>query len=259
METTTVNNRRLNMKIANVWALACAAVLGFMAGSVLAVDNTGTGGVIMYTDANGSNAVANPPYIGGYVIHTFTNSGTLNIPLAASADVLVVAGGGAGGAHSGGGGGAGGVIYSNAFPVVADSNYTVSVGTGGVAKAYSGSFTPSNGGSSSFGTLSVLGGGGGAGRDYGPVGATGGSGGGGSSDKGPGNGTAGQGSNGASGYQIDPNYCGGGGGGKGSTGSAGTAAGGGNGGTGAQYTQFAVAGSPAGWFGGGGGGGTPAC
>ena len=66
-------------------------------------DNTGTGGTIMYTDSNGLNPVASPPYVGGYVVHKFTSSGTLIIPVPASADVLVVAGGGAGGAHSGGG------------------------------------------------------------------------------------------------------------------------------------------------------------
>ena len=53
--------------------------------------NTGTGGTITYTDSNGANPRSWPPYAGGYVVHTFTSSGTLNIPVPASADVLVVA------------------------------------------------------------------------------------------------------------------------------------------------------------------------
>ena len=73
--------------------------------AVQAADNTGTGGTITYTDANGSNAVVSPPYIPGYVIHTFTNGGTYGNSYAVSADVLVVAGGGGGGMRHGGGGG----------------------------------------------------------------------------------------------------------------------------------------------------------
>ena len=55
-------------------------------------DNTGSGGTIVYTDTNGLNPVALPPYLGGYVVHKFTVSGTLTIPSATNADVLVVAG-----------------------------------------------------------------------------------------------------------------------------------------------------------------------
>ena len=67
--------------------------------------NSGTGGVITYTDTNGLNPVASPPYIGGYVVHTFTNTGssTLSIPINVTGSVLVVAGGGGGGFGSGGG------------------------------------------------------------------------------------------------------------------------------------------------------------
>jgi len=65
-------------------ALACMALAFITAGTSMAADNTGSGGVITYTDSNGLNPVASPPYAGGYVVHTFTNSGTLNIPLAAT-------------------------------------------------------------------------------------------------------------------------------------------------------------------------------
>jgi hypothetical protein len=232
METTTVNNRRLNMKIANVWALACAAVLGFMAGSVQAVDNTGTGGTITYTDANGSNAVANPPYIGGYVVHTFTNSGTYSNSYAASAEVLVVGGGGGGGgaaAYYGASGGAGGLIYSNAFSIAANSNYTVTVGSGG-ARATVNNFGES-GSNSVFGSLIALGGGG-AGHTTTP-GKNGGSGGGSHQGTGgtglqPGSASGGYGNNGGG------VIAGAGGGGAGGVGSSSTTYG--PGGTGMQYS-----------------------
>jgi hypothetical protein len=60
---------------------------------------------------------------GGYIIHTFTNVGTVNFTLTScplQGSVFVVAGGGAGGAGSGAGG-AGGLIY---IP-----NYTMPTGT----------------------------------------------------------------------------------------------------------------------------------
>jgi hypothetical protein len=78
----------MNMK--KLVALACMALAFITAGTSMADDNTGSGGTITYTDSNGSNAVASPPYIGGYVVHTFTNSGTLNIPVPASANVREV-------------------------------------------------------------------------------------------------------------------------------------------------------------------------
>jgi alpha-L-fucosidase len=66
METTTVNNRRLNMKIANVWALACMALAFITAGTSMAADNTGSGGTITYTDSNGANPRPTTPYDPGY-------------------------------------------------------------------------------------------------------------------------------------------------------------------------------------------------
>jgi hypothetical protein len=77
----------MNMK--KIMTLACMALALFTAGTSMADDNTGSGGVIMYTDSNGLNPT-NTPYAGGYVVHTFTSSDTLNIPVPASADVLVV-------------------------------------------------------------------------------------------------------------------------------------------------------------------------
>ena len=101
----------------------------------LAVNGTITylyDGTITYTDANGLNPI-NTPIVGGYVVHTFTSSGTLAIPVAVSADVLVVAGGGGGGSApggwEGGGGGAGGYLQENV--ALSAQSYTITVGAGG--------------------------------------------------------------------------------------------------------------------------------
>jgi hypothetical protein len=196
--------------------------------------NTGSGGTITYTDSNGANPRPTTPYDPGYVVHTFTSSGTLNIPVPASADVLVVAGGGGGsGAHSGygAGGGAGGLIYSNAFSIAANSDYTVTVGGGGA-----GGNTGVNGANSVFGSLIALGGGG-AGYSTTP-GANGGSGGGchqgtGGTGLQPGSSSGGYGNNGGG------VVAGGGGGGAGGVGSSSIAYG--PGGIGMEYSISGVA------------------
>jgi hypothetical protein len=214
--------------------------------------NTGTGGVIMYTDSNGSNAVANPPYIGGYVIHTFTNSGTLNIPVPASADVLVVAGGGAGGTTIAGGGGGGGLLYTNLFSITASSNYSVVVGVGGVnanVAGASGWIQGGSGSNSQFGTaLIAYGGGGGGGWESGN-GIQGGSGGGGAnSGAGGANSPSGQGYPGRASVGGAPA---GGGGGASSQGSIPTT---GQSGTGGAGLPYGISGLSIYYAGGGGGG-----
>lgn len=250
------------------------------AGRAGAQGNTGTGGTITYLDASGLNPRSSPPYDDGYVVHKFTNSGSLTIPVAATnASLLVVGGGGGGGGggNGGGGGGAGGLIYYGpesprlgaSYPILAGTNYTVIVGSGGaggvdvVGTASSGG----NGNNSSFGfsggTLTALGGGGGGGNAGGSqpqAGKNGGSGGGGaytnSSVMSPGSATQPGSSSGGYGNSGGTNgYCGGGGG----AGSVGSAA---NGGTGLLYTisgsaQFyAGGGSGAGGTGGSGVGGS---
>ena len=72
-------------------SLLCLALVIF--GSSALADNTGLGGTITYTDPTGNNPVSSPPYVGGYVVHTFTTSGSLTLPVAVNASVLVVAGG----------------------------------------------------------------------------------------------------------------------------------------------------------------------
>jgi hypothetical protein len=226
---------------------------------VIPPGNTGSGGTITYTDSNGLNPVALTPYIGGYVVHTFTNSGAYFNSSAVSADVLVVAGGGGGGASFGGGGGAGGLIYSNGYTVVGGSNYTVTVGAGGAGGVARIDGVGFDGKKSSLGSLVAYGGGGG-GAQWTYAGRGGGSGGG-SSYIFPSGGSAtnsgSQGHNGGRGLNASGNYGGGGGGGAGTVGTNGTSNSQGHGGQGRYFSQFvALGGSPAGWFAGGGAGGS---
>ena len=230
--------------------------------TVPTVDNTGSGGTITYS--------------GGNVVHAFTTTGTssLDVPTPIpNASVLVVAGGGGGGWNCGGGGGAGGLLYygpespANGHAegmsyAIAAGSIVVTVGTGGAAGIGS-SEHGGSGGDSCLGPLQAIGGGGGAGRDYGignntTGGSPGGSGGGGSGCSGnivvsyAGSGTSGQGLSGGIGttdYGI--NSAAGGGGGAGADGGAGSQSGpGGNGGVGLRYS---LSGSPV-WYAGGGAG-----
>jgi len=239
-----------------------AAILSVGLQSVLA-DNVGTGGTITYTDSSGSNAVATPPYSGGYVVHTFTSSGAYSNSSAVSADVLVVAGGGGGGSFAGGGG-AGGLVYTNAFSVSASSNYTVTVGGGGAGGIYNVTGRGGIGSNSVFGALVAYGGGGGGARDGTGSGQAlpGGSGGGASPSDTiltyGGAATNGQGNAGGDGSSpaASGNWGGGGGGGAAAAGTNATGnsatASGGAGGDGASYS---LVGSNV-YYAGGGGGGT---
>ncbi|MCX6877719.1 MAG: Ig-like domain-containing protein [Verrucomicrobia bacterium] len=225
------------------WTLAATALalLAMTSPPAQAVDNTGTGGDIIYTDATGLNPRPSPPYSNGYVVHKFTGSGTLNIPSTVSADVLVVAGGGAGGANrEAGGGGAGGYLYSTEVSVAAGDT-SVTVGAGGIGTSTNARGAPGN--NSVFGAITATGGGGG-GTNIAQPGGTGGSGGAGYAYSGAGGTRTDppiQGNNGANGgYQ----WAGGGGG-------AGAAATDYNGGAGLSSS---ISGSTE-WYAGGGGGG----
>ncbi len=153
-------------------------------------DNTGRGGTVTFTDPNGLNPVSTPPYVGGYVVHTFAANGTLTLPSAVSANVLVVAGGGGAGGYWGCGGGAGGLVYSNLS--LDAGSYVATIGAGGAGSTATGGSpgsTGANGNNSTFDILlTALGGGGGGGGwdDNSPGGQAGGSGGGGHSDAGAG-------------------------------------------------------------------------
>ena len=115
---------------------------------------------------------------GGYKIHTFTSSGTLNVINGGDFDYLVVAGGGGGGSRKAGGGGAGGAIQAT-NQNISTGTYSVVIGDGGTRGARLGGNDGANGtGSSVFGIQTV--GGGGGGGTNGRGGLSGGSGGGGS-------------------------------------------------------------------------------
>ena len=72
---------------------------------------------------------------GGYIIHSFTTTGTFAfIPaFSGNVEVLVVGGGGGGGGSIGGGGGGGGVIYMPSVSVISGISYEVVVGDGGTS------------------------------------------------------------------------------------------------------------------------------
>ena len=101
--------------------------------------NVGTGGTISKKD--------------GYMIHTFTEDGTFEIPNSTYAEILVVGGGGGGGEAvygGGGGGGAGGFVHHANYPLLAGT-YPVRVGAGGTVNM--------PGGDSALGGLVAYGGG----------------------------------------------------------------------------------------------------
>lgn len=232
---------------------------------------------------NGTSA--NRPSPSSTVVVQWTNTGTQAVSVTSGSatttstswtcptgvsqiEVMVVAAGGGGMASSNccvgaSGAGAGGLIYNTAFPVVAGTSYTVAVGQGSAG---------ANGGNSSFGALTAIGGG--KGSRYVTGGATdgipgtGGSGGGGgglvnSADTSywsGRSGTAGQGFPGGTYYDSEsstPNTRAAGGGGAGGPGYD-------SGGDGGEYAsirsaaggpgvQIAITGTPTYYAGGGGG------
>ena len=163
-------------------------------------------------------------------------------------EVLVVAGGGGAGGH-GGGGGAGGLIYNSAYQITNASAITVTVGGGGAGTT--GPANGANGSNSVFGSLTAIGGGGGAYVNPGSDGGSGGGGGYGGSAGGLG--TAGQGNNGGKG-DGGTNLPGGGGGGAGQVGGNNVGTTSGKGGDG---LAFSISGTSIYYAGGGGGSGFP--
>lgn len=115
------------------------------------------------------------------ITNSYSTTGGLNLSQGFFADYLVIGGGGSGGTAGSvsgtGGGGAGGLLQGNMQ--LSASNYSVTVGAGGVAPNTAGSSSVQgvNGSNSVFGNLTAVGGGGG-GR-FGIAGNSGGSGGGG--------------------------------------------------------------------------------
>jgi hypothetical protein len=116
---------------------------------------SGNAGKVLKTDgANASWVLTSNKQI-------FTSSGTWTCPPGVTLVLLSMCGGGGGGAggNTGGGGASGSSYIYLAVPVVPGTNYTVTVGAGGVGGALCVAGT--DGGTSSFGSYSVHGGGGG--------------------------------------------------------------------------------------------------
>jgi hypothetical protein len=106
----------------------------------------------------------NAPSITSY---TSTGSFTYSVPTGVtSVNVLLVAGGAYGGGGTGGGGGAGGMVEVASFPVTPGGSVPGSVGAGAPSGM---EVQPGNGGDSTFGSLTAVGGGSG-GWDNGPSG-----------------------------------------------------------------------------------------
>ena len=184
-----------------------------------------------------------------YYYHAFGSSGTFTPSRALTADILVVAGGGGGGSYRAGGGGAGGLWIGASQSLTSGTSYTCTVGAGGTGAVDSGAGSShgdigSNGGNSSFGSISgtIYGGGYGGAPSYSP--ASGGSGGGAVSISGGSSGASGTSSQGNAGgnggaWATSPfTYSAGGGGGAGGAGQAGQLASGGTGGIG--YTSALI-------------------
>ena len=207
-----------------------------------------------------------------YVYNGVTWSAMSDNTFTVAVEYLVIAGGGAGGGSgtggNGGGGGAGGYLASygsdssggggsnlDAQTLNVDTNYTVTIGAGGVGTAWNGAAT--NGSNSVFNTATATGGG--RGGDYNTDAAIGGSGGGGTSGGGGGSrlgaaGTANQGFAGGDAAANNNTYPGAGGGGAGGVGANGTAGTNHDGGDGGAGLADTITGSAVSRGGGGGGG-----
>jgi hypothetical protein len=204
--------------------------------------------------ASGGNRIDND---GTYWYHTFTSSGSFVPQTGLTCDVLVVAGGGGGG-ELGGGGGAGGLAAYTSQALTNGTNYSCTIGAGGVGTNNTGGTSGFSGNNSTFQGLTAAVGGGGGGR-YDSSGLTGGSGGGaGRQFVTAATGTSGQGNNGGVGIASYASSAAGGGG-AGAVGANATNPNGGAGGIGSNtYSSWASATSTgvSGYYAGGGGGGS---
>lgn len=132
--------------------------------------NAADAGKTVVVSYNGMGSLASADYRGHQL---FTTSGTFTVPKGVKTVYVSGCGGGGGGGNSdadncGGGGGGGQACIKTSVNVVPGQSYVITIGSGGSAQ--------SAGGSSSFGVLLTLsGGGGGSGVSGGSAGGTGGS------------------------------------------------------------------------------------
>jgi len=208
-----------------------------------------------------------------YWYHTFAASGAFITKQALTVDCLVIAGGGGGASRSGaGGGGAGGYREATGLSLTTLTNYSVTVGAGGVGGEDDTSpYIGSNGSNSIFSSITSTGGGAGGLSSTAASGGSGGGGGRNSGSGGAGNTPSTSPSQGNNGGSSGSGLGGGGGGGAGAVGGNGGATDGGAGGAGvsSSFTGSSVTragggggsaedGTGAGGVGGAGGGGAGA-
>ena len=249
----STDNYQCQIKNATIYLLYQDATIGWTADNI-EVETTSLA-------ASGGTEVT----AGGYKYHTFTASGNLTVTGAGTFEYLMVAGAGAGGYGGGGGGGAGGLLSSSSATINSTGTYPIVIGAGGAA--VSGYTQPGSGSSTTFNSLTAVGGGAASycapSPTYTPTNATaGGSGGGGmlsnsSQTSQGGAGTAGQGNAGGNGIAYtSQNWRGAGGGGASAAGADNPTGAGGNGGNGTQFSAWATATSTgdSGYYAGGGGG-----
>ena len=255
------NNATLSYQalVASLWSnsaaitsldFRCISATNLVAGSTISLYGIGGAGDGWAPKATGGVISRS----GDYYVHTFTASGTFT-PTAALSNVeyLVVAGGAGTGAGGGGAGGyrssvtgessGGGASAEAKLSLASGTAYTVTIGAGGANET--------NGGNTTFGSITSLGGGHGRNNSLGGNSSGGSGGGAGGGVFGTGAiGTTGQGYAGGNGGQPFPNDNGGGGGGAGAVGSAGAS---GNGGAGGAGVASSITGSSVTRAGGGGG------
>ena len=222
--------------------------------SVMSIDYAGT----LRTRAHATTISATGgtlSTVDGFNYHTFTTTGSSQSFEITSGggdvEYLIVAGGGGGGGGNAGGGGGGGGVITGKIANMEPGTHTITVGGGGYGSTSGG--TAAEGGTSSFGSLKSVNGGGRGQAQSGAGASTGGSGGGsaggggsGTTSTSSGAGRDGQGNRGGNGWYDSYADGGGGGGGASSHGVDATRNQGGNGGGG-----LAVWGKT---YGGGGGG-----
>ena len=167
-----VNSNSLSLRVSNpdqgrfnaltIASTGAATFSSLATGAVYSTSGTLTNTAPSITATGGTIVTS-----GGFKYHTFTSSGTFQVTAGSGiVEVFVLGGGGAGGGDfSGltfyaGGGGAGGGLYNPAYYVEVAS-YTVTIGAGGAINPLGNAFG-GDGGSSVFGNITALGGGGGS-------------------------------------------------------------------------------------------------
>ena len=157
-------NDTVSMVLSAALSIADLSILGTKEIDETAIANNY---VPYYDSGSGKLKYANPTSLipaSTTGLQLFTSSGTFTVPAGITKVYLTMIGGGcAGGAtggHGGGGGSSAPALINYPYAVIAGNSYTVTIGAGGVGAAYS---NGTDGGSTTFDTLTIAGGKGGVG------------------------------------------------------------------------------------------------